>query len=203
MPATVHISPLPDPTLDRVGFPLDHPYLEQVYCSVLGPTTVLLLRRIGDLLDGHPEGVHLDLVETSRSLGVGARGADDAEVGRNAPIRRALDRIAMFGLGKWTEPDEALAVHAKVPALSRHKADRLPEKLQAVHRSLLTEHLDGLVALTEGRAPGQPVLAPIPTRLARDAAPAAHPAAAARESEVAARLRAFGANGHGPRSVTR
>jgi len=126
LPATVHIAPLPDLTLERVGFPLNHAYLEQVYCSVLGPTTVLLLRRIGDLLDGHPEGMHLDLVETSRSLGVGARGAEGAEVGRNAPIRRALDRIAMFGLGKWTEPGEALAVHAKVPALSRHRAERLP-----------------------------------------------------------------------------
>ena len=37
MPASVELSPMFDPTLERVGFPLDHPYIERVYCSVLGP----------------------------------------------------------------------------------------------------------------------------------------------------------------------
>ena len=39
MPASVELSPLFDPTLDRVGFPLDHPYIERVYCSVRAKNT--------------------------------------------------------------------------------------------------------------------------------------------------------------------
>ena len=47
MSASVELSPLFDATLERVGIPLDHPYIERVYCSVLGPSSVLFLRRVG------------------------------------------------------------------------------------------------------------------------------------------------------------
>src|SRR4051812_22956249 len=70
VPASIESPPLFDPTLDRVGFPLDHPYIERVYCSVLGPSSVLFLRRAGELFAEHPEGTRLDLVDLSRSLGL-------------------------------------------------------------------------------------------------------------------------------------
>ena len=90
MPATVELSPLFDPTLDRVGFPLDHPYIERVYCSVLGPSSVLPLRRAGELFAERNGAVTVDL---SRSLGLGGR-PDADDVGRNAQLRRTIDRLA-------------------------------------------------------------------------------------------------------------
>lgn len=193
MAASVELSPLVDPTLDRVGFPLDHPYLERVYCSVLGPTSVLLLRRVGELLAEHPHGVTVDLGDLSRSLGVGFR-TDRPDMGRNAPLRRSMERITQFRLAAWVGEDH-LGVHTKVPALSRHRAARLSEPIQVIHHRLLTDHLGGLVAVAEGRdGPGASLRtadAPPPSPV-REQPPGA---------DIAARLRAFGTNGHDARSI--
>jgi hypothetical protein len=192
VPAFVELSPLFDPTLERVGFPLDHPYVERVYCSVLGPTSVLLLRRAGQLFAEHPEGLRVDLVDLSRSLGLGVR-ADADDLGHNAPLRRTMDRLVRFRTATWRGEDR-LAIHPKLPALERHRVAQLAEPVQASHRRLLTDHLDGLVARAEGRE-----LEPVA------AGPAPAPTAPARqESVVAARLRAFGnPAGIEPRVVSR
>lgn len=124
MPASVVLSPLFDPTLERVGFPLDHPYVEHVYCSVLGPSSVLLLRRAGQLFAEHPEGLHPRLVELSRSLGLGAR-PEAEDVGRNSPPRRTMNRLVRFRMAEW-RGDDHLGVQPKVPALERHRIERLP-----------------------------------------------------------------------------
>lgn len=193
MPATVELSPLFDPTLERVGFPLDHPYVERVYCSVLGPSSVLLLRRAGELFAEHPDGLRVDVVDLSRSLGLGVP-ADAVDVGRNAPLRRTMDRLVRFRMAAWRR-DDHLGIHPKLPALERHRVARLPETVQTAHHRLLTDHLDGLVARAEGRA-----LEPAGVGVDRAAAPAV----ARQESPVAARLRAFGTPaGIEPRIVAR
>jgi len=149
VPASVEMSPLFDRTLERVGSPLDHPYIERVYCSVLGPSSVLLLRRAGELFADHPEGARVALVDLSRSLGLGVR-ADADDIGRNAPPNRTMDRLVRFRMASWLGEDR-LGIHPKVPALERHRAARLPDAVQAYHHRLLTAHLDGLVARAEGR----------------------------------------------------
>lgn len=195
MPASLQLSPMFDPTLDRVGFPLDHPYVERVYCSVLGPTSVLMLRQFGELLAEHPHGVSVDLVDLSRSLGVGPRGTD-GEVGRNAPVRRTLDRLVQFRLATWLGEDR-LGVLTKVPAVSRHHAERLCGPVQLAHERLLTDHLGAVVARAEGREPAVPAVRP-PAE-----APTAGAGPKAPGSDVAARLSAFGTNGHDPRGIAR
>ena len=151
MQRTIHLSPVVDSTLERVGFPLDHPYLEQVYCSVLGPSSVLLLRHMGRQLAEHPGGVDLDLVDTSRRLGLGLRADDDAEeIGRRSPIARTVDRLAQFKLVLHLSED-TVGVHRRVPALSRGRVLRLTDGLRDTHDRMLTEHLSGLVAVAEGR----------------------------------------------------
>lgn len=195
MPAAVQLSPMFDPTLERVGFPLDHPYIERVYCSVLGPTSVLMLRRFGELLSEHPNGVSVDLVDLSRSLGVGPKGID-GEVGRNAPVRRTMERLVQFRLASW-QGDDRLGVLTKVPAVSRHHAERLCAPVLVTHERLLTDHLGAVVARAEGRV--LPVAAVRPPAEAASVVPGPKPPG----SDVAARLRAFGTNGHDPRSIVR
>ena len=87
--------------------------------------------------------------------------------------------------------DDRLAVHTKVPALERHRIGRLPETVQTAHHRLLTDYLSGLVARAEGR------------ELAPERSPAQAVAEAVRESSVAARLRASGANPRDSRTVAR
>jgi len=189
VPASVELSPLFDPMLDRVGFPIEHAYVEEVYASVLGPSSVLFLRRAGRLLADHPDGVTLDVVELSRSLGLGAR-PDADDVGRNAPLRRTMDRLVRYRMAAW-RGDDRLAVHSKVPAVEKHRLARLPETVQAAHHRLFTDHLRGLLGVAEGR------------ELAPERSPAQAVADAVRESPVAARLRAFGTSPTDPRSVAR
>lgn len=192
MSAAVELSPLFDPTLERVGFPLDHPYVERVYCSVLGPSSVLLLRRAGELFAEHPQGLRVDVVDLSRSLGLGVP-AGAVDVGRNSPLRRTMDRLVRFRMAAW-RGDDRLGIHPKLPALERHRVARLPEPVQAAHHRLLTAHLDGLIARAEGRQLE-------PAGLDR-AAPAQ--AVVRQESPVAARLHAFGTPTEiEPRIVTR
>ena len=188
MPASVEVVPLFDPTLDRVGFPLDHPYVERVYCSVLGPSSVLLLRRAAELFAEHPAGMRLDIVDLSRSLGLGVR-PDAVDVGRSSPLRRTMDRLVHFRMAAW-RGDDRLAISPKVPAVERGRLGRLPESVLSDHHRLLKSHLDGIVARAEGRQ-----LEAAPTARAVDRAP--------RESPVAARLRAFGATTPEPRIVAR
>jgi len=153
---------------------------------VLGPSSVLLLRRAGQLLAEHSDGVTLDVVELSRSLGLGAR-PDADDVGRNSPLRRTMDRLVRFKMAEW-RGDDRLGVQRKVPALERHRIERLPELVQTSHHRLLTDHVAGLVARAEGRD-----LDPVN--------PARAMAAAVDASPVAARLRAFGTGTHDPRAI--
>ena len=129
MPASIELSPIFDPTLERFGFPLDHPYIERVYCSVLGPSAVLLLRGARELCAEHPGGARVDLVDLSRSLGLGVR-PDADDIGRNAPLQRTMDRLVRFRMAAW-RGDDRLGIHPKLPALERHRATRLPEPVQA------------------------------------------------------------------------
>lgn len=153
------LSPVLDATLDRVGFPLDHPYVEFVWLPVLGPTSVLLLRRAGALLDAHPNGVRVNLVELSQAFGLGPRDGAREEIGRHSPLRRTLDRVVQFKLGVWLAEDR-LGIHTKVPAVSRAAAERLPAPVRALHDQLLDDHLGRLAA------GGAPVVSSAGSRLA-------------------------------------
>ena len=155
MPRSLFIAPLVDPTLDRVGFPLEHPYVEQVWLSVVGPTSVLALRHFGRQLEVEPAGVTVDLVELSRSLGLQAK--DSVEIGRNSQLGRTIDRLIQFHFGAWIG-EERLGVHRKVPAVTSHRVERLPGSVRSVHHELLGEHLDGLA-----RAGATPVRTTSPT----------------------------------------
>lgn len=142
---TLQLSPVLDATLDRVGFPLDHPYVENVWLPVLGPTSVLLLRRVGVLFDEHPNGARVDVVELAQSFGIGPRDGAREEVGRHSPMRRTLDRIVQFKLGAWLAEDR-LGIHTKVPAVSRAAAERLPASVRVLHDQILDDHLGRLAA---------------------------------------------------------
>ncbi len=113
--------------MDRVGFPLDHPYLERVDCSVLGPTSVLLLRRVGELLAEHPHGVTVDLGDLSRSLAVVPIDLL-APAGVHVPTQVA-DAAHQAYLARPGDPDNLVEVEITPPG---HSSGMF--RLGAVHR---------------------------------------------------------------------
>jgi len=127
----------PDPKIQRVGFDLGHPYVEQCWGPVLGPSGTMLLRRLPTLWNEQaPASITHE--ELSRSLGLGAGG------GAHSRLRHALDRTVRFGLAKWDTDGRDLSVFLQVPALNERQLERLPEWTQGAHGRLLDDHLRGL-----------------------------------------------------------
>jgi hypothetical protein len=120
------IEPWTDPVVEAVGYPLRDPYVEIFFGSHLGPTSILLLRRVGLGFGLHPEGFVLDVAETAAALGLGAG------LGRNSPWWRTVGRLARFGLAHGRGP-QTLAVRRAVAPLTQSQVDRLPASLQRAH----------------------------------------------------------------------
>src|SRR3954452_19967819 len=88
-----------DPLIDRLGHDPRSAYVERFWLGILGPSTVLLIRRLAQDLEDHPDGFTIDLVDTAKSLGVGMRG------GRQSPFMRTIDRVCRFGVARWQTPE--------------------------------------------------------------------------------------------------
>jgi len=121
-----------DPLPKRDGFPLNHPYVEHVYAGVVGPTSVLILRRADLLFRVFPEGIEIDPGEFGQSLGLGASGD------RHSVLGRTFARLDRFRLARWDPAANTLAVPREVPPVGSRLLERLPASTQAVHRSLLS-----------------------------------------------------------------
>jgi hypothetical protein len=128
------IRPLADPVIDAVGFDPRSDYAERFWLGVLGPSTLLLLRRIAASLEEHPSGFPLPLADTARELGLGHMG------GRNNPFVRALGRLCTFDMAQ-PMGEGVLAVRRRNPPLNRRQVVHLPEPLQAAHQRYQEEQL--------------------------------------------------------------
>lgn len=134
----MHAAGHPTPAVHRAGFPLDHPYVERCWAPILGPSSVLLLRRIPDLWKQSPT-IAVPLDDLARSLGLGAG------TGRNSPMWKTVERIVHFRFAAWSGECE-LDVYTEAPPLGARQLERVPESTKARHEQLLGQHLDGLAA---------------------------------------------------------
>ena len=118
------------PWADRIHDTLGHDprswYVETFWLPTLGPTCVLLLRRIADGFDRNPDGFVVATAALSASLGVG----EQATTG--GPLRRALRRLEQFAMST-TDDDGALLVRRNLPPIHRKHVKRLPPVVRSVH----------------------------------------------------------------------
>jgi len=124
----------PDPRVQRVGFDLTDPYVEQCWGPVVGPSATLLLRRMPTLWT---ERVPATIThgELSRTLGLGA-GA-----GANSRLMHSIDRLVRYRLATWHEKGQSLDVYQQAPGLLPHQLERLPEWTRQAHARLLDAHV--------------------------------------------------------------
>lgn len=132
-------APHPLPAVRQAGFPLDHPYVEQCWAPVVGPTSVLLLRRL-PLLWRQSLTADVDPAELAASLGLGH------STGRNGPLHRTLDRLVRFRFASEVGPS-TFEVFTEAPPLAARQLDRLPAWTRTRHESLLSTHLERLAEL--------------------------------------------------------
>ncbi|HEY8548235.1 MAG TPA: hypothetical protein VIL36_24420 [Acidimicrobiales bacterium] len=140
---TIGSLPHPSPAVNRVGFPLDHPYVEQCMLPWLGPTAVLLLRRLPALWqDGDP--VRIPSEDLAGLFGV-----------RWGQMGRTIDRLAQFGLARRPAL-ERLHVFDRCAPLPERLLDRMPERARDAHHRLIGEHLDRLAGVAVDRVAPRP-----------------------------------------------
>jgi hypothetical protein len=114
--------------IDEVGHDPRSVYVERFWLGVLGPSSVVFLRRLAAELESSPSGFTLPLEETARTLGLGMRG------GRNSPFLRTITRCAQFHLVQFDERGATLLARRKLPPLTRGQITKLPERLQNQHQ---------------------------------------------------------------------
>ncbi|MBK6857206.1 MAG: hypothetical protein IPG97_11835 [Microthrixaceae bacterium] len=123
----IQISTWLDPLLDQHGHDARSTYVEQFWLPILGPTTTLFLRHVAHRLEQNPDGFELPVAATASALGLGLAG------GRNTPFLRAIARAAKFKLARHVGHD-TLAVHPRIPPLTRVQLDRLPSHVRDTHQ---------------------------------------------------------------------
>jgi len=126
MPSTVTVHAWPDPILDTIGHDPRSAYVETFWLPTLGPTALLLLRHVAHRLDHEPKRFELELTETCRALGLGARE------GSASPVMKSFDRLTLFDLA-CSDGSGNLAVRRNVPPVNARHVRRLPRALQDAH----------------------------------------------------------------------
>ncbi|MBS1838021.1 MAG: hypothetical protein JST64_10030 [Actinobacteria bacterium] len=125
-PTSFTVTPWWDPGLATRGVDPRDPYVERFWLSVLGPSTVLLLRRFARGFDEQPTGFRVGTADTALALGLG-RG-----IGRSSPIMRTVDRAATFGMLRRRGEDH-LEVRTHMPLLAARHVDQLAPVLRRLH----------------------------------------------------------------------
>jgi hypothetical protein len=127
-PEPTHFTVLPwwDPDLAVRGVDPRDPYVERFWLGILGPSTVLLLRRFARGFDEQPQGFRVGIADTALALGLG-KGT-----GRNAPINRTVKRAVGFGMVRRPGPDH-LEVRTHLPLLAPRQLQHLPPVQRRLH----------------------------------------------------------------------
>lgn len=141
----VYISTWFDPLIDRLGHDPRSGYVEKFWLSVLGPSTVWLLRHCADVLERQPEGAEIDLAIAARRLGLGHKG------GRNSPMARSILRACRFGAAR-ASGSGCLEVRRRLAPLNRGQIERLPADLQRQHQQYVDAPLSSSDTNTQERA---------------------------------------------------
>lgn len=130
----IHAQPHPDPRIHRIGFGLTHPYVEQCWGALLGPSGIAILRRM-PVLWTDQEPAHVPSAELGASLGLTEHTGDQSRFGR------ALSRLARFRLGEWLEHGSVLSIYTEVAPLTEHQLRHVPNWTRSTHDHLLDRHL--------------------------------------------------------------
>lgn len=129
-PPAIVVRPWHDSTLVREGHTPRSEYVERFWLGVIGPSAVVLLRRLARGLDEHPDGFSIALSDTARAIGLGGG------TGRSSPVNRTIDRCCMFGVMRRLD-DGSIAVRTHLPSLNARQLARLPLAVRLSHDAWL------------------------------------------------------------------
>lgn len=115
-----------DIDLESRGYDPRSTYVEKFWLPFLGPSTVVLMRRITELLEENPHGFSVELSDLSQMIGLGTN------ISKHSSLQKTLNRLLIFELAR-VMPSSALSMRIKLPPLPTRYFSRLPETLQREH----------------------------------------------------------------------
>jgi hypothetical protein len=136
LPARLVVRPWFDPGLALRGVDPRSDYVERYLTGLVGPSVVLLVRRLARGLAEHPAGFSMAPADTARAIGL------SGGLGPNAPMSRTLDRACMFGLMRRDAPEQ-LEVRTHLPLLTPRQLRKLPLAVRSSHEQWLAEQHHG------------------------------------------------------------
>ena len=135
----------PDPRVQRIGFDLTDPYVEQCWSAAVGPSSTLLLRRLPVLWVSRVPA-EIGASDLSRSLGLGVG------VGERSRLANTLNRLVHYRLAAHSADGTGFDVYRQVAPLSPRQLARAPEWTGATHQRLFGDHLEQIDDLARHRA---------------------------------------------------
>lgn len=132
--ATLTVVTWPDPVLDQLGHDPRSGYVERFWLPILGPSCLLLIRRMAAELERRPDGFTIESAGWARELGIGMKG------GQHGPFWRAIERACRFGAARRAGP--RLALRRRLPPLSSRQVQRLPPSLRPAHEEWTSARLE-------------------------------------------------------------
>lgn len=134
-----------DINIESLGYDPRSTYVEKFWLPFLGPSTVLLERRIIEALEMNPFGFEMGLEELSQMLGLGNN------IGKNSSIQKTLNRLVIFELARIM-PSHAFSVRLKMPPLPQRYINRLPLLLQKQHKVVVQSGPENSISAIRTRA---------------------------------------------------
>lgn len=127
----------PNAVIARLGFDLRHPYLEQCWTPVIGPASVMLLRRLPDVWR-QAEPADITLRDLGRHVGL--------DIPATAHTLRRLERF-----GFTHHDDDGIDVYLTTGPVPTGALHRLPPASRAEHHRLVADQF--AAALDEPTSP--------------------------------------------------
>jgi hypothetical protein len=134
----------PDERVQRIGFDLTDPYVEQCWSAVVGPSSTLLLRRLPTLWITQVPA-EIGASDLSRSLGLGVG------VGERSRLANTLNRLVQYRLASPSPDGTGIDVYRQVAPLSPRQLARVPEWTHGTHERLFGTHLEQVDDLAQHR----------------------------------------------------
>ena len=132
LPAQLTVIRYPDELVEQHGYGPDHPYPEEVWTSIIGPSTLLLWRRLARaVLHAADTPVTLPTTDLLAAVGLGTGLA------KNSVGARTIARMVAFDLARQAGPHrQLLAVRTHLYQVPQHRLDRLPHPARQYHRQI-------------------------------------------------------------------
>lgn len=122
LPDAVTVERWDDPLVERLGHPIGSDYVETFWLPTLGPTTLLLARRLAASTATGPTVV--PLAPLAEALGL------HPTLNPNAPLAKSFHRLRIFGVADYN--DGTVRVRTHLAPLNARQIRRLPKHLAAI-----------------------------------------------------------------------